>query len=49
YRFALPGHQGGVGGALFSRLPRSQVLTARPDVPEAWDVQAARAAHDLDN
>lgn len=34
---------------LFTSLPRQHTLTIRPDVPEAWNVQAVEAAQDIDN
>ena len=35
--------------ALFENLPTNHVLTLRMDVPEIWDVQQSKAAHDADN
>jgi UDP-glucose:glycoprotein glucosyltransferase len=47
YRFAaFPGRQTSV---LFQSLPQQHILTARPDVPEPWNVQTRRVQQDLDN
>ena len=44
-RLGLPG----APSAYFPRLPPRRVLTVNLEVPEAWLVEATRAAHDLDN
>jgi len=48
YRFALSMH-GSEPHAKFQSLPRQHILTMRMDTPEIWNVQASKAAQDMDN
>lgn len=55
YRYVTPDLGGGDPWshipmrATFEGLPTEHTLTVRPDVPEAWNVQATAAVQDIDN